>query len=228
MPPPLARRAAVPVLPKWRCLAAVLLLVLTTGCEPAPQEIGTLQHVWGRLGISDGRLQKPRAMTIDSGDRLYIVDMTGRVQVFSAEGDFLRSWKTPEQQLGLPTGLSMGRDGQVLVGDSHYHRVLIYSAEGVLCKVLGGAAGDKPGEFDLVGSVVQDSEGFFYVAEYGANDRIQKLTPDGQFVLQWGGHGAEPGRLRAPNAWPWTRTKTFGSPIRAIIESKCSTAAADS
>ena len=48
--------------------------------------------------------------------------------------------------------------------------------------------------------MVQDADGFFYVSEFGENDRITKLDPEGKFVKSWGGSGSEPGqfqRLRA-------------------------------
>src|SRR5579863_2413583 len=38
------------------------------GCGESTSSIGKLDLVWGRRGISDGRLQKPRAMAIDDED----------------------------------------------------------------------------------------------------------------------------------------------------------------
>ena len=46
-----------------------------------------------------------------------------------------------------------------------------------------------------VTDVVQDSQGYYYVAEKGEYDRIQKFSPEGDFILQWGGHGTEPGQM---------------------------------
>ncbi len=106
--------------------------------------IGKLQAVWGRQGISDGRFQRPRAMAIDRGDRIYIVDMTARIQVFTPDGTFLNKWQTPDHQFGKPTGLSIGNDGNVLVANTHYYEVLIYSPEGELIKRLGGTKGERP------------------------------------------------------------------------------------
>jgi DNA-binding beta-propeller fold protein YncE len=162
--------------------------------------MGWLDHVWGRRGPSDGRFQKPRAMAIDDQDRIYVVDMTARIQVFDTEGEFLHGWRTPEKQFGKPTGLSVGTDGRILVADTHYHRVLIYSPEGELVDQIGGSAGEGPGQFDLVRDAVQDSSGCYYVSESGEFDRIQKFTPGGEFLRQWGGHGALPGQLALPQS----------------------------
>src|SRR4029078_8073417 len=115
-------------------------------------------------GISDGRLQKPRAMTIDANDLLYIVDMTARIQVFTADGEFVRVWQTPTHTNGRPTGLSIDRQGNVLVPDTHYFRVLVYSPQGELLETLGGTFGNKPGEFGLVTDVLEDASGNWYVS----------------------------------------------------------------
>ena len=137
-------------------------------------------------------------MAVDGSDRIYVVDMTARIQVFDAEGRFLRSWSTPDHEFGKPTGISIGIDGRVLVADTHYYRVLIYSPEGRLVETLGNGKGEGPGEFGLVTDAVQDSDGNFYVAEYGEYDRIQKFSPAGEYLLQWGGHGSEPGQFIRP------------------------------
>ena len=97
-------------------------LVGVTGCNRDSANIGTLESVWGRLGISNGRFQKPRAMAIDKQDHLYIVDMTARIQVFDPDGNFIRSWQTPDHENGRPTGMSIDRDGNLVVADTHYFR----------------------------------------------------------------------------------------------------------
>lgn len=161
---------------------------------------GKALQTWGRRGISPGRLQKPRAMAIDANDNIYIVDMTARIQVFDRKGRYLRGWKTPTADNGRPTGLSFDRDGNLMVADTHYYRILFYTPAGELLeeRTLGGLMGHAPGEFGLVTDAVQDSAGNYYVAEYGEYDRIQKFTAAGQFLFQWGGHGDGPGQFVRP------------------------------
>ncbi len=170
------------------------------GCVRRQDSDGELQAVWGRRGISNGRLQKPRAIAIDRHDQLFVVDMTGRIQVFSEDGQFLRGWRTPDSKNGKPCGLGFDRDGHLLVADTHYFRVLTYSSEGRLLpdRTIGGQAGHGPGEFNFVTDAVQDSHGYYYIAEYGEYDRIQKFSSDGEFMLQWGSHGNEPGQFIRP------------------------------
>src|SRR5262249_36022994 len=152
---------------------------------------GKLIAVWGRRGISDGRLQKPRALAISADDLLYIVDMTARIQVFTTSGEFVRGWQTPIHENGRPTGISIDHNGNVLVADTHYFRLLTYSPEGKLLDTLGGVNGGAPGEFGFLTDALEDSEGNLYVSEYGEYDRIQKFSPDHKFLLEWGGHGDE-------------------------------------
>ena len=57
---------------RWR--TEVDAVETVAGCGESGSSIGKLDLVWGRRGISDGRLQKPRAMAIDDADNLYIVD----------------------------------------------------------------------------------------------------------------------------------------------------------
>ena len=156
--------------------------------------------VWGERGVADGRFQKPRAIAIDDADQLYIVDMTARIQVFDRDGNFLRSWQTPEFADGKPTGLTFDSAGHLMVADTHYFRVLFYERDGTLVDdlTMGGTFGQAPGQFGLVCDAVQDSHGNFYVGEYGEFDRIQKFDPDGKFLMQWGGHGIEPGQFSRP------------------------------
>jgi DNA-binding beta-propeller fold protein YncE len=197
-PLPLANRSDSRRISRRACLVALAAFV--SGCHRRGNTMGWFDRRWGRRGISEGRFQKPRAMAIDDLDRIYVVDMTARIQVFDTDGRFLRGWKTPEKKYGKPTGLSVGIDGRILVADTHYHRVLIYSPDGELTDQIGGTAGEGPGQFDLVRDAVQDSKGCYYVAESGEWDRIQKFTSTGEFLRQWGGNGTQPGQLALPQS----------------------------
>jgi DNA-binding beta-propeller fold protein YncE len=169
------------------------------GCAPGgpPSEA---ERTWGSQGINDGQLQKPRAIAIDQHDRLYLVDMLARIQVYDLEGAYLDGWRTPVSLNGRPSGLTVARNGDLLVADTHYFRVLRYDPTGNLVEdeILGGTAGTGEGEFGFVTDVVEDSQGNLYVSEYGDHDRIQKFTPSRDFLLQWGSHGEALGQFRRP------------------------------
>lgn len=170
------------------------------GCVPAAGPTEKPEVVWGRRGVSEGMFEKPRAAAISPDDELFLVDMTARIQVFDLEGQFLRAWQIPEFYKGRPSGLSFNNDGNLLVADTHYNRVLVYTPDGKLLddETIGGVEGSAPGEFGFVTDAVQDSQGNFYISEYGQHDRIQKFSPEGEFLFQWGGHGREPGQFVRP------------------------------
>jgi DNA-binding beta-propeller fold protein YncE len=182
----------------WRRCLPLLVAVVSLGCGGAASEP---ELVWGRRGVRDGDLVKPRAVAIDAKDRLYIVDWTARIQVFDRQGTYLKhTWTTPDYRNGRPSGLSIDRDGNLLVSDSHYNCLRVYSPEGKLLRTLGGGAGTAPGQLAYVSDAVQDREGYYYVAEFGDTQRITKLDPGGRFVTCWGEPGTEPGqfaRIRA-------------------------------
>jgi sugar lactone lactonase YvrE len=183
------------------------LAALVGGCSQSTPGEDHADLVWGRIGISDGRFQKPRAITIDANDNLYIVDMTARIQVFDADGNFQRVWSTPTHVNGRPTGMSMSHDGLLMVADTHYYRVLFYTPEGKLRDdlTIGGTMGQGPGEFGFVTDIAQDSAGNYYVSEYGEFDRIQRFSPNREYVLEWGGHGTEPGKFARPQSMAVTK-----------------------
>lgn len=196
------RPAAISV--SWVVLAAMGMLFPFSGCIERTPAASEAVLAWGKLGLGEGRFQKPRAIAIDADNQLYIVDMTARIQVFDADGNYLRGWQTPLHELGRPCGLSISREGLLVVADTHYHRVLFYTPAGELLddRTLGGEAGRDPGQFGFVTDVAEDSLGNWYVSEYGDFDRIQKFDPEGTFMHQWGGHGEGPGQfLRPQGLW---------------------------
>ena len=179
------------------CPTLLLGALLLAGCEPSSQP----DAIWGEHGVNDGKFVRPRAVAIDKNDRLYIVDYTARIQVFDLSGKYIGpTWTTPDYRNGRPSGLGIDRDGNLIVADSHYHCFRIYSADGIELRKFGGEAGTEPGQFGYVSDVVQDGDGYFYVSEFGQNDRITKLDSDGKVVKTWGKAGTGPGefqRLRA-------------------------------
>ncbi len=178
-------------------LAALVLLL--AGCDLPARHVP--DTVWGLHGIQPGHLHKPRTAAFDESDHLFLADLTDRIQVFDRDGRFLRFWRTPDFNVDGPSGLSIDGQGRLLVADTHFYRVLVYSGEGALLFQIGdGVQGTTPGRFGYPTDVVTDRAGNFYVAEYGENDRIQVFSPEGKWLRQWGGHGYELGEFLRPRA----------------------------
>ncbi|MBL8891144.1 MAG: hypothetical protein JNL67_14270 [Planctomycetaceae bacterium] len=177
------------------------LLASNSGCWQAGSGSTVLpDKIYGKFGYGPGQFQKPRAIAIDQQNEIYIVDMTGRIQVFDADGNFLRVWKTPNITNGRPTGLSVDANGMLWVADTHYYQALAYSRVGELDreKSIFGEPGIEPGKFGMLTEVAFDSQGRVLIGEYGENDRIQVFSSAGQLLFQIGQHGTEPGQFMRP------------------------------
>jgi len=186
-----------------QCLSRIapslaLLLPLLSGCNRISDQPDI---VWGKRGVRDGEFIRPRAAAIDRENRLFIVDYTARIQVFDLNGKYLGpTWTTPDYRNGRPSGLGIAKDGNLIVCDSHYHCVRLYSPQGEELRKLGGVAGSEPGQFGYISDAVQDDEGYFYISEFGENDRITKLDSEGRFIKNWGKAGESPGEFRRARA----------------------------
>jgi DNA-binding beta-propeller fold protein YncE len=154
----------------------------------------------GGHGDKPGRFHFPRAIAVEpKTGGVYVVDRSGRVQLFDGGGKFVLEWRMPESALGQPVGIEVEPDGNVLVNDSHYHRILRYTPDGSKIIAQWGSEGTGPGQFTFGRDVVLDSKGFVYAGDYGGlNDRIEKFTHEGSLVLEWGGVGEEPGKFQRP------------------------------
>ena len=195
---------------KGAALAALsaALAAWAAGCrERLPEIRKTVLAVIGGPGRTPGRFYRPRALAVAPSPlsprgargtvRVYVVDMSGRIQVFDAAGDWQATWHLPDVSRGYPTGLAVAPDGRLAVADTHNHAVRIYGAEGKLLATLG-SEGAGPGQFTYVTDVAFDRAGNLFVSERGREDRIQKFDPQGRFVTAWGGSGSEPGRFHRP------------------------------
>ncbi len=161
---------------------------------------------WGSEGLRDGSFLRPRAVGVHD-DRVYVVDTTGRVQVFDRDGVFLGMWKVPRSDNGTPTAVAFGvyetgGTGQpggtgvrVLIPDTHYSRILEYSPEGELLDQWGSYGQDE-GQFVYPTGIVQSPDGAYYISEYGEDaEQVQVYDSDRGFVRQWGSHGGGKGQF---------------------------------
>jgi sugar lactone lactonase YvrE len=188
---------------------ALLLFFLTAalaGCggEPGPGPGGGVARVVGSLGTGPGQLFYPRSACVNGRGQLCVVDKSGRLQWFDPEGRFLFAVELPACQKGFPTGINFARSGELLVADSHYQRILVYgpTAGGERPPQVvrsWGSEGAGPSQFTMVRDVVEDSLGCLYSGDYdGPEDRIQKFSPEGRFILSFGKRGSGPGEFQRP------------------------------
>jgi DNA-binding beta-propeller fold protein YncE len=184
--------------------AALCACLFLAGCdsETSLPELPVREvHQWS-MPPEETSIPAPRGMTFGPQQELYVLDNAGRVLVFDRHGKLIRKWFMPEYTVGKPEGIWIFRDGRIGVADTHYHRVVFFNANG---DVLGmhGSLGEQPGQFIYPVALVQDHAGNYYVGEYGGNDRIQKFSEDGRFLLSFGAFGTEAGQFQRPSGLVW-------------------------
>ncbi len=161
-------------------------------CGKTSPSVAPVRKVWGSQGLRDGAFLRPRAIGAHAGE-VYVIDMTGRVQVFDTEGGFVRLWSTPSAENGTPTAIAL--DGErAIVPDTHYHRILEYTLAGEL-RSQWGTYGDGPAQFIYpTGVAIEDGE--YHICEYGENaERVRVFDAERHHLRGWGTHGAEPGNF---------------------------------
>ena len=126
-----------------------------------------------------------------------------------------------------PHGIHAADDGTVWVTDfagndagTRGHQVHQFSADGVLMMSLGyaGQASSEPGYLNQPNDVIVGPDGSIYVSdghngqgmttngamqagiEAGNTARIVKFSPEGEYLMEWGGIGVEHGQFRTPHA----------------------------
>ncbi|TVQ33980.1 MAG: hypothetical protein EA376_00925 [Phycisphaeraceae bacterium] len=208
----LLRRAAAP------CLAALLCLVIV-GCDDGSAVESrpiNARAVLGEPGRSAGQFIYPRAITGD-GERLWIVDRTGRVQSLTTDGHPIQSFMMPAFETGFPVGITWGPDGLLYIADTHQFRVMVFEPPDAAIQAgeaapvrQWGEYGFEPGQFYYVTDVAirTGADGRtpdrIYVGEYGGNDRISVFTGVGELLFTFGTYGsgedAADIRFRRPQA----------------------------
>jgi DNA-binding beta-propeller fold protein YncE len=145
---------------------------------------------WGSWGTQPAQFRSPQGAATDAAGNLYVAD-TGndRVQVFNADGDFLRQW-----EVEAPLGIDISNDGLVYVARAY--GLAVYSLMGAVIREWGGY-GSFPGSVRDPYGIAVNGAGEIYVCDTG-NRRVQKFTNDGTLAALWGSDGSSPGQFRSP------------------------------
>jgi ABC-type multidrug transport system ATPase subunit/DNA-binding beta-propeller fold protein YncE len=194
-----------------KALLCLLLCLQITGCRRAtgPTIPVAEVHLWPVP--PEGLLQPAaRSLTIGNHGEVIALDTGGRVLVYAPDGSIAREWHMPDSKNGNPEGVCVLRDGRIVVGDTHYHRVVVFAPDGKTFKTFG-KEGQGPGEFIYPVAVAKDAQENLYIAEYGSNDRVQKFTSDGKFLLAFGSFGTNPGQFQRPSGLVWREGKIYAA-----------------
>lgn len=148
----------------------------------------TFAGSFGRQGSGEGQFLNAFSVTCDGRGSVYVGDKDNRnIQIFTAEGQFLKKFLTHRQSNSsktfgrraagqervevVPVGLAVDTLSQVYVSDNNTHRVFVFSPEGV-CMTTFGKEGFTTGDFKVPRGLTVTEGGVVYVCDFD-NDRVQ-------------------------------------------------------
>lgn len=140
---------------------------------------GDLIASWGEPGSGPGQFNLPHGIAVAADGRVLVADRENdRIQVFTADGQFLAEWTDIQR----PTNVRIDRDGRLYVSElwwrvgqsSQVHgpvtrdapgRVSVLDADGRVLTRWGGPDRCAAGNFVAPHDICVDSHGDLYVAE---------------------------------------------------------------
>ena len=217
---------------QWACTAMaagiVLLLVLAGDVplragEPAPaKEPQAPSAAYPRITLSTWYEVDPEwpqrpddmpwgqmpGVAVDRKDQVWIFTRADPpVQVYSAEGRFLRAWGEGligRNQRGAVAShhIEIDSRGMIWLADVGNHVILQLTPEGKLLKTLGtpGEAGCDERHFNRPTDMAITPDGQVFVADGYGNARVVHFDADGNFVKAWGTLGTGPGQFSLVHA----------------------------
>jgi peptidylamidoglycolate lyase len=151
-----------------------------------------------RFGPNEGVL----SVAVDRQDRVWCTAEKSNepVQVYTAAGEFVRSWGRGE--IVGPHSLRLDPEGNVWIADYHQHTVKKFTPEGTRLLTLGvaGKPGNDQTHFNRPTDMAVTPTGDVFVTDGYGNRRIVQFDAAGKFVKAWGDYGSEPGRFVMPHA----------------------------
>jgi len=174
-------------------------------------------------GTANGYFDNPTGIAVDAQGNVYVADTyNARIQKFDSNGTFLMGWgngtrwegatAAPAPAAGSANGafsspgkIALDRDQNLYVADLDNYRVQKFSTRGIFLLGIGNgttwtgaapapASGSAAGFFARPVADALDSQGNLYVTDLG-NSRVQRFTPDGAFLSQWGTVGSADGQF---------------------------------
>ncbi len=134
-----------------------------------------LKGKFGSKGVNSGQFNHPTNICVAPDGSIIVTDaLNFRVQAFSAEGEFLRTFGRAGDSPGhfaRPRGVATDSEGNIYVVDALFDNIQIFSKEGQLLLAFG-TSGTGYGEFWLPAGIFIDKNDKIYIADL-YNKRVQ-------------------------------------------------------
>lgn len=144
---------------------------------------GKFQFEWGRKGTGPGQFDLPHSVAVDKNGLVYVADRSNaRIQVFDANGKFLKMWKSAE--LGRPWTIAAGSDNRLYIVDGGDMKPVPPDRGAILKLDLDGTIlakwsrfGNYDGQIYWGHAISVGRDGAVYVGDVYHGMRVQKFVP---------------------------------------------------
>ena len=157
---------------------------------------GRLLRSWGEPGDQPGQFHQPHCVFVDRQGRVYVGDRQNqRIQIFSAEGEFLTQWN----DIWWPDGICQDAEQNLYVGevggifmfgqearlDQRGARITVRDLEGNVQSEWGEEDPHGAGRFFAPHGVALDSRGDLYVGEVTFSYSHRQAPPDAKVLRKY-------------------------------------------
>jgi streptogramin lyase len=134
---------------------------------------GNFIKTWGKKGKGPGQLDLPHSLVFDAQGLLYIADRNNaRIQVFDADGNYIRESQHP----GTPCGLFMSPDQHIWLAHGHTGQIMKLDLNGKVVGIMTGAGQGKTlGKYGEAHYIAVSKRDEIFVADT-LNWRVQKYV----------------------------------------------------
>jgi hypothetical protein len=152
---------------------------------------GTFLKTWGRIGEAPGEFLLTGylgGITCDNRGHVYVRETDGgRIQKFTEDGDHVATFA----RRGTNPGELDEGYGAVMIGDIFFavdtfeSRVQRFTPEGELIDMWDPGEGNTGDHFNHPVDIAETRDGSLVVTDW-KNNRVVKLSPEGEFLATWG------------------------------------------
>jgi sugar lactone lactonase YvrE len=149
---------------------------------------------WVKAFGEDGLFESAHSVTIDAQANLWVTDSAAHVvRKFSSDGRVLMTLgkkgvagdNASHDLFNQPNHVAVAPNGDIYVSDGYVNaRVVHFSGDGKLVRIIGGVQGSRPGQLQLPHGVALDSKGRILVND-SDNQRVSVFDKDAKFVESW-------------------------------------------